>query len=341
MSRTTRLLLLLASALLLQHELFGQAQILGKIIGEVRLESGEFPRHQILVQLFLRGAAVDSIYTDTQGAFGFSNLNANGYRIVVNDDGFYPVDEPAAVNPSSSPTTTVHIVLRPREAQQKDPMGNRVSGSNPYIVSSTDYQKVLPKKAQKDYKRALKAEHDGRIDESIEAYREVLKESPDFYPAHNNLGSLYLGKSDFKSAEEQFREAIRLDQNEAQAYFNLGNAMILTGRYADAESVVSEGLQRRPDSAFGDFLWGSLLSHSGKYEDAEKALHEALRLDSSLWQVHLQLVNLYLQQGRRGEAITQLQTFLQLFPSQPAAPRASDLLHRLQAENGSSSPAKH
>ena len=340
MSRPIHLLLVLASTLLFQQDLLGQAQILGKIIGEIRLESGEFPRHQILVQLFLRGAAVDSVYSDTQGAFGFSNLNANGYRIVVNDDGFYPADEPAVVNPSSSPITTVHIVLRPREGGQKDPMGNRASGSNPYLVAPADYNKVLPKKAQKEFKRALEAERKGRIEDSIEAYRDVVKIVPDFYPAHNNLGSLYLARSDFKSAEEQFREAIRLDRNEAQAYFNLGNAMILTGRYADAESVVSAGLQRRPDSAFGDFLWGSLLSRAGKYEEAEKTLREALRLDISLWQVHLQLVNLYLQQGRHKEAIAQLQTFLQLFPTQSAAPKAAELLHRLQIEIAPALPAK-
>jgi len=340
MSLPIHLLLVIASALLLQQELLGQAQILGKIIGEIRLESGEFPRHQILVQLFLRGAAVDSVYSDTQGAFGFSNLNANGYRIVINEEGFYPADEAAIVNPSSSPITTVHIVLRPRESSRKDPLGERASGSNPYLVASADYKKVLPKQAQKEYKRALDAERKGSIEDSVEAYREVVRIAPDFYPAHNNLGSLYLSRSDFRSAEEQFREAIRLDENEAQAYFNLGNTMILTGRYADAESVVSAGLQRRPDSAFGDFLWGSLLSHAGKYEEAEKALREALRLDVSLWQVHLQLVNLYLQQARHREAIAQLQTFLQLFPTQSAAPKAAELLHRLQIENTTAPPAK-
>lgn len=340
MSALIRALLVLGLALLFQPELLGQAQILGKIIGEIRLENGEFPHHQILVQLFVRGAAIDTVYSDTQGAFGFSNLNANGYRIVINEDGFYPVDEAAIVNPSSSPITTVHIVLRPREGSRKDPLDNRVSGSNPYLVAPADYNKVLPKKALKEYKRAVEAERKGKLEESIEAYREVLRIAPDFYPAHNNLGSLYLSSSDFKSAEKQFREAIRLDQNEAQAYFNLGNTMILTARYADAQNTVLEGLQRRPDSAFGDFLWGSLLGHSGKYEEAEKTLHEALRLDPSLWQVHLQLVNIYLHQDRREDAIAQLRTFLQLFPSQPAVAKAAELLHRLQLESVPSPPVK-
>ena len=107
----------------------------------------------------------------------------------------------------------------------------------------------------------------------------ALKIAPDYYPAHNNLGSLYLGKSDFKSAEDQFRESVRLDQNEAQAYFNLGNVLMLTERLSEAERTLAAGLQRRPDSAFGNFLQGCLYVRMGKFAEAENSLQKALRLD--------------------------------------------------------------
>ena len=95
---------------------------------------------------------------------------------------------------------------------------------------------------------------DNKKDEAIAHYRKAIEIAPDFHPARNNLGTLYLGKSDFKAAEEQFREAVRLDQNEAQAYFNLSNVLMLTGRFTEAETTLAQGLQRRPDSAFGYFL---------------------------------------------------------------------------------------
>src|SRR5712691_11694726 len=324
---------------LLPATLFGQVQVLGRIIGQARTARGEFPPRQIMVELRLHGGVVESVYTDNEGRFGFSNLHANGYRIVMNDEEYYPVDERADVTPDVMPYTRVLITLRPREEKQNaDPVGARASGGNPYLVDLADYDKRFPKKALKEYKRGLDAERQGKHDEAVADYLSALKISPDYYPAHNNLGSLYLGKADFKSAEAQFQEVIRLDQNDAQAYFNLGNVLMLTGRYPESERALSSGLQRQPDSAFGSFLQGSLYGRTGKLSEAEKSLRASLQLDAKMWQAHLQLVNLYLQQNRRQNAISELQAFLKAFPSVPAAPKANELLYKLQNENKPAHP---
>ncbi len=228
------------------------------------------------------------------------------------------MDERVNVNPDVNPYTLVLITLSPRENVNKgDPLGERASGSNPHLVDPADYNKRFPKEALKEYKRGVDAERKGQHDAAIAHYLGALKISSDYYPAHNNLGSLYLGKTDFKLAEEQFQEVIRLDQNDAQAYFKL---------------------QRQPDSAFGSFLQGSLYGRTGKVTEAEKSLRTALRLDATMWQAHLQLVNLYLQQNRRQNAISELQAFLKAFPSVPAAPKANELLYKLQNENKPAHP---
>jgi len=329
-----RLLLLLALALLLPGALAGQMQVLGRIIGQIRVGRGEFPPRQILVELRLHGGTIESAYSDTGGRFGFSNLQANGYRVVINDEDYYPVEERADVNPDVSNTTTLLIFLRPREDKKKeDPIGARASGGNQYLVDLADYNKRFPKKAVKEYERAVDAEHKGKQEEAITHYEGALKIAPDYYPAHNNLGTLYLSKSDFKLAEQQFQDTLRLDQNDPQAYFNLGNLFLLTGRYPESEAAVSAGLQRRPDSAFGHFLQGCVRVRTGKYSEAETKLREALQLDATMWQAHLQLVSLYLQQQRRPDAIGELQAFLKAFPSVPAVPKAKELLHKLQSES--------
>jgi tetratricopeptide (TPR) repeat protein len=224
----------------------------------------------------------------------------------------------------------VQIYLRPREKKNADPLAKQVAGSNPYIVDPGDYNQRFPKKAVKEYDKGLEAEKKGEKDKAIGHYEAALKIAPEYYPARNNLGALYLGKSDFKSAEEQFREAVRLDQNEAQAYFNLSNVLMLTGRIPEAETTLAAGLQRRPDSAFGNFLQGCLYVRTGKLAEAESSLQNALRLDSKMSQAYLQLVNLYLRQNRREDAIAQLQAFLKGFPDAAAAPKAKEILTKLQ-----------
>jgi tetratricopeptide (TPR) repeat protein len=324
--------LLLLLLVFLSHTLPAQLQPLGNVMGRLQVANGDVPSHQVLVELRLRGATMDSVYADAQGYFSFAGLEPNPYHIVINDEAYYPVDVREDVNPET-PNNRVQIYLRAREEPKKnDPISARSSGANPYLVDPADYNKRFPKKAVKEFERGVNAEHKGERDEAIAHYEGALKIAPDYYPAHNNLGSLYLGKSDFKSAEAQFRESVRLDQNEAQAYFNLGNVLMLTGRYAESEEVLAAGLQRRPDSAFAHFLQGCLLARTGKADEAEKSLREALRLDPSMSEAHLQLVNLYLKQNRKEDAIHQLQDFLKAFPSSPAAPKAREVLDKLQRQ---------
>jgi tetratricopeptide (TPR) repeat protein len=306
----------------------------GRVIGQVRVVRGDFPSHAVMVELQLHGATVTSMYTDGEGRFGFYELQSNLYHVIVNDADYYPVDEQVNLNLMESQFAMAQIQLRPREKKNADPLDKQVAGSNPFIVDTAEYNKRFPKKAVKEYDKGLEAEQQGKKDAAVEHYEASLKVAPDYYPAHNNLGILYLGDSDFKSAEEQFRDAVRLDQNEAQAYFNLSNVLILTRRFAEAQITLAQGLQRRPDSAFGNFLQGCLYDQTGMLSAAENSLENALRLDPKMPQVHLQLVNLYLQQNRRSDAIKQLQAFLQDFPNAPAAPKAREILNKLQSAEG-------
>jgi len=324
--------LVLPFALLHTCALFAQLAQIGGIGGQIRTANGDFPPHQIVVELRVRGATVNSVYADAEGRFAFASLEGETYHIVINDEAYYPVDESVNLRPEA-PYAMVQITLRPREDKQKDDaMAARASGSNPDLVSPADYNQRFPKKAVKEYQRGVDAEHKGKREEAIAHYEGALKMAPDYYPAHNNLGSLYLSKSDFHAAEAQFRESVRLDQNDAQAYFNLGNVLMLTGRYTESEAVLEDGLRRRPDSAFAHFLQGCLFARTGKFDEAEKSLRKALQLDPSMSQAQLQLVNLYLQQKRKEDAIHQLQDFLKAFPGAPTAAKAREVLKKLQSQ---------
>ena len=321
---------LLLLAPFFSYMLFAQLQPLGSIGGQLRTVTGDSPSHQIMVELQVRGATITSVYADAQGRFSFNNIEGNPYHIVIHDDAYYPVDEVVTIRPES-PNAYLHLFLRPRvESRNDDATKAPAAGGNPYLVSSTDYNKRFSKKAIKEFKRGVDAEHADKSDQAFSHYLAALKLAPDYYPAHNNLGSLYLSRKDFKNAEEQFRNAMRLEPNDSQAYLNLANVLLLTGRFAESEEAVASGLQRNPNSAFGYFLKGNLASRIQNYSEAEKDFREAFRLDPSMWQAELHVANVYLQQGRRADAVNQLQTFLKAFSSVAAAPRARQLLEQLQ-----------
>ncbi len=324
------LLALLICCVFAKQALAQQPNQLGRIIGNVKVSRGDFTPVPVLVSLEFRGATIESAYTDGQGRFGFYNLVANSYRVNISDESYNPVSELVEVNPTTSPMNMLQITLVPRSDSRKEPLPGRVGGSNPFLVDPAEYYRRFPKKTIKEFEKGTDADHKGKTDEAIEHYEKALSYSPDFYPAHNNLGSAYLSQKNFDAAEIQFGEALKSNQNDAQAYFNLANVLLLTQRNPEAERKIEEGLKRRPDSAFGYFLQGSLYSNTGRPELAEKSLQHALQLDPNMSQVYLQLVNLYLQQKRTSNAIDQLEAYLKAFPNTPFSPKARDLLKRLK-----------
>jgi len=327
--RSLLLSVLLAS---IATNLSAQQGVLGKIIGIIRVVKGDFPTHPVLVSLEMRGSPIGSVYCDDQGRYGFYSLVANTYRVSVNDDAYEPASETTDLNPQVSSTNFVQLQLVPRAISKKDPLAGRPQGSNPYLVDSAEYSRRFPKKTLKEFEKGVSSDDAGKVDDAIDHYQKALSYSPDFYPAHNNLGSVYLARQDFEAAQTQFEAALKSNQNDVEAYFNLANVLLLTQRYEAAEHEIAEGLQRKPDSAFGHFLEGSLCSRTGRPELAEKSLQKAQQLDPRMPQVYLQLVNLYLRQKRTPDAISELEIYLKAFPDSPYSPKARETLKRLQGD---------
>jgi tetratricopeptide (TPR) repeat protein len=329
-SRIPLLLLLLACPWLSTSPLLAQNS-LGRIIGQLRVIKGDFPPHPVLVELQLRGSSVNEAYADDQGRFGFYNLEANPYHVVINDPSFKTVDEQVNVNPTVSPFNMVSISLTPKDDVKQAPPSNRTQGSNPHMVDTADYNRRFPKSAVKEFDRGVKADREGKHDDAIEHYQKAVKIAPAFYMAHNNLGSDLLSKSDFQGARSAFQQASQLNQSDGAAFFNLSNVCILTGEFPQAQLYLDQGLQRQPDSALGHFLQGTLDIRLGKLPQAEGSLRQAIQLDPMMSQARLQMVNLLLQQGRKGDAVAQLNDFVAAFPESPFSGKAKDLLKRLES----------
>ena len=303
-------------------------QQLGKIIGQIRVARGDVPSHPILISLELHGAAVASVYTDGQGRFGFYSLESNPYHLTVGDDAYNPVDELVSLNTANSPVAIIGISLVPRDSTRPQ-SSDRVTGGNANLIDPAEYTRRFPKKTQKEFQKGVEADGQGRHDEAIEHYEKAISLSPDFYPAHNNLGSAELRRSNLAGARQEFEQVVKLNQSDAAAYFNLSNVCMLTGQLADAQRFLEEGLRRQPESAFGKFLLGSLDLRAGKMAEAEGALRQAIQLNPSMTQARLQLVNLFLQQSRKQDAIAMLRDFVVTFPADPFAGRATQLLQKL------------
>ncbi len=76
-----------------------------------------------------------------------------------------------------------------------------------------------------------------------------------------------------------------------------------------------------------------ICGRTGDPARAERLLRESLDIDSTMSKSHLELVNIYLRQNRKEEAILELQTFLKSSPTDPFALKAQEVLSRLQRDS--------
>jgi tetratricopeptide (TPR) repeat protein len=305
----------------------------GSIIGHVRVERGDVPPQRILVTLEHLGAPEGSSYTDGQGQFGFHSLPPGPYDVKVDDEHYELVRMRADIQATSlGPTVFIDITLIPKPAAKTDSVSPaKAPGSNANLMDAREFSANFPKSAMKEFKKGQEADAAGKRDEAIRHYEKAVAIAPDYYFAHNNLGSDYQSKSDFPGARKEFQRVVELNQSDAAAYFNLSNVCMLSGQLPDAKQYLDEGLRRQPDSALGQFLLGSLNLRLAKFSEAESALRRAMQIDPFMAQVRLQLVNLLLKQGRRQDAAALLRDFIATFPDNPFTAQAKQLLTRLDA----------
>ncbi len=69
---------------------------------------------------------------------------------------------------------------------------------------------------------------------AVEEFKEALAADPDYAPAHNQLGLVYMALGEDRLAQQSFERALRIDPNDSSANINYG--MFLCRRKREKEA---------------------------------------------------------------------------------------------------------
>ena len=184
------------------------------------------------------------------------------------------------------------------------------------------------------YQRALKIDPDfvlarydlavtyrgmGEVDKAIAEYEKVLKLNPHFPEALSNLGGQYFRKGDVRQAIAHFRKAIKVYPNFIQALSNLGAAFNKQGNPKQALPHLKKALALDPEFAVAYFNLGNAHFALGNFKEAETAFNNAVEKGVDFLSLHWKLHEIHLKNGKRQQAIDQLQIILQMDPQHPEA----------------------
>jgi len=157
----------------------------------------------------------------------------------------------------------------------------------------------------------------GRLDEAEVHFAETLRLRPRSAKAHNNLGVLHQDRRRFAQALPFFREAVRLAPESAIYHDNLATALRETGEAAAALAHHQEAVHRDPGWAVAQNNHGVTLRALGRSGEALEAFQRAVRLDPQSGPGHLNLALMYSLLGREAESRHHYEQARQLNPALP------------------------
>lgn len=89
----------------------------------------------------------------------------------------------------------------------------------------------------------------GRLDDALSQYAQVLTLTPHDPVAHSNLGTVLAKQGRLEEAADQFQEAVHLDPNYASAHFSLGLVRVMRNEPDLAVSHLAAGLWLDPENS--------------------------------------------------------------------------------------------
>jgi tetratricopeptide (TPR) repeat protein len=119
---------------------------------------------------------------------------------------------------------------------------------------------------------------EGKTDQAITEFQNVLRSRPDFPPAHYALGRAYAEKKDYDNAEAEFQRAIALNPKNENSYYNLGFAYLEQKKLPQARETFQRLLGVSSQSADAHFGLAAVAMAEQNYQLAIQEFQAAARL---------------------------------------------------------------
>jgi tetratricopeptide (TPR) repeat protein len=169
--------------------------------------------------------------------------------------------------------------------QNLDKLANITSGNHiaPHSLPS----------AEEMYQAAQEAAKGGQFSEAIKKLEMLLKSSPDFAMAHNDLGVLYYKLGDKNRAREHYEQAAQLEPEDITFQKNLADFYCVElGQYENAMQIYIKVLEKYPEDIETLMAIGYICETLDKSDDARDFYNQVLSIEPWTMEARQKLDNL-------------------------------------------------
>src|SRR6266481_9593687 len=218
-------------------------------------------------------------------------------------------------------------------------------------LSATPYK--APRDARRAYEKGLGAERNGKLTNARKYFEQAVEIYPRFANAWFQLGTVLQKEKQNDAARTAYIQAATIDTKFLPPYLSLAlmaykarnwtEVLKLTGHILDLDPLNQAAatgyiLDLDPLNYAEAYFYNAVANYKlNKIEDAEKSALKAEHLDlrTRFPQLHLLLAEIYAQKNNYANAISELQTYLELAPHAKDADQVREQLAKLEKLSGS------
>ncbi len=302
------------------------------IVGQIRTEWDRVIPSGVTVRVEgFDGRRITEQAVDATGLFEISGLRRETYRLTVDAEGFYPVQEVLTLKEVSGHIARLRFVLTART-------GVVLSRAEP-IPALTDLS--APRKARKAFEKGMRALGEKDLTGAQSHFEKAVHLFPCYARAQTKLGLILSARHDLAGGETALRQAISCDRDFPDAYLALTQLLIVEKKYVEGAATVEEGVRRFPGA--WEF-YDQLATAHYNLKEYGKAEQEWLKVRSlnpaPPAELHVKFAAVYFRQGAGAKAVVEMQAYLRAEPAGRFAAQVKKLVEQLdRAGMSNSTPA--
>ena len=309
-----------------------QEPVRHSVAGRVLTQDGRPSQNISVVLSRPDGSRVGRKTVGYDGSFLFDALASGDYLLTIERPGFASVGRPLEIRNYEEPRTVVlDIRLKGNESASFREVV-KAYGSLPSDRKAEERSRKVSRKAGRAYLKASAAAAKGDRSKAIRHLRKAVREQPEFFEAHYNLGVHYQALEQWENATRAYLRAIELSGNSARPNFNLGVIYHYQGKLDQAIERYRQALEYDPSFAEAHQALGEARFQQGRPYAAEQHLETATRLAPARAAPSFGLlVKIQLLNKDPNQAQFYLDQFLQHHPDAPIAPTLQKEIDNLLA----------
>jgi len=172
----------------------------------------------------------------------------------------------------------------------------------------------------------------GRLDEAENYYSDLLQARRYRQEANMGLGNVMLERNRLEEARSNFEEALKSNPNNDTAKNGLAKVLLRDEKYSEARQIFEEVSNKSTTQAGAEaqYYIGRTYQQEGDFDSALEAYSkvEVLYEAFDIWvaEAKFNTAEIYIRQGRRGDAVAILESIRENYPGTDAAAKAQRLL---------------